>query len=32
MISEVENEVLLFYISVVWEGLFDKVKIEQIIE
>lgn len=32
MINEVENEVLLFYISVVWEGLFDKVKIEQIIE
>ena len=32
MISEVENEVLLFYISVVREGLFDKVKIEQIIE
>lgn len=32
MISEVENELLLFYISVVWEGLFDKMKIEQIIE
>ena len=32
MISEVENEMLLFYISVVREDLFDKVKIEQIID
>lgn len=32
MISEAENEMLLFYISVVREDLFDKVEIEQIID
>ena len=32
IISEVENEMLLFYISVVREDLFDKVKTEQIID
>lgn len=32
MISEAENEILLFYISVIREDLFDKVEIEQIID
>ena len=32
IISEVENEMLLFYISVVREDLFDKGKTEQIID
>ena len=32
MISEAENEMLLFYISVIREDLFDKVEIEQIID
>lgn len=29
MISEIENEVLLFYINVVRGGLFDKVKLSR---